>query len=306
MSPDQPVHLVFGSSGQLGYELARALEPQGRVVALSRPEVDFLRPETAVAAVERHRPAIVWNCAAATAVDALESDRELAFRVNANAPGAIAEAARRSGAVLVHFSTDYVFDGTKAEPYVETDEPHPLNVYGASKLAGEEAVRAAGGLWLILRTSWVYSARGRNFLRTIARKGLLPEPLRVVDDQIGAPTEASQVAAACIAIIPGVLGPRAAERAGLYHLAATGETSWYGFACAIRETLLDLGVPWLAEVIPVRSAESEYAAQRPANSRLACARFASGFGVSLGPWHEGLHHLLRTSEVSSLSEEHPP
>jgi dTDP-4-dehydrorhamnose reductase len=284
------VHLVFGATGQLGFELCRVLGERHRVVAVDRAMADFLHPETVVAVLLRHRPAVIWNAAAATQVDALESQPDLAHRVNAETVRVIAQASRELGSVLVHFSTDYVFDGTKNAPYSEEDLPNPLSVYGRSKLAGEAAIQQTGGRWLVLRTSWVYATRGRNFLRTIARKGLESERLRVVDDQVGAPTEAGQLAHACQAICPALIEPGMGSL-GLYHVTAGGHTSWYGFACAIRDLLLAHDLPWKASIEPISSSELGLPARRPANSCLDTTRFRTAFGVNLASWRDMLSDL---------------
>jgi dTDP-4-dehydrorhamnose reductase len=285
------VHLVFGATGQLGFELCRVLGERHHVVGVDRAMADFLHPETVVAVLLRHRPAIIWNAAAATQVDALESQPDLAHQVNAETVRVIARTSRELGSVLVHFSTDYVFDGTKTAPYCEDDLPNPLNVYGRSKLAGETAIRQTGGRWAVLRTSWVYSRRGRNFLRTIARKGLESELLRVVDDQIGAPTEAGQLARACLAICPVLLESEAGGGLGLYHVSASGQTSWWGFACAIRDLLLTHGLAWKARIEPISSGELALPARRPANSLLDTTRFREAFGVDPASWQETLKGL---------------
>jgi dTDP-4-dehydrorhamnose reductase len=237
------------------------------------------------------------NAAAYTAVDDAERDEPLAMTVNGAAVGVIAEEARRAGALLVHYSTDYVFDGRKDAPYAEDDPPCPVNAYGRSKLAGEVAIREAGGSHVILRTSWVYDARGRNFLRTIL--GLVAErdELRIVADQIGAPTPAAGIARATAAIVAAALAERAEGRfaPGLFHLTASGATSWHGFAAAIldgarRRGLLAAGCA--PRLVPVATEEYPRPAARPRNSRLACARLKERFGVALPPWEDGLSLCL--------------
>ena len=287
-----PVHLVFGATGQLGFELSRLLRGSRKVVALSRAETDFLKPGSIVASLQEYRPDVIWNAAAATAVDALESEPDLAYRVNSEAVGVLAESARKLGSVLVHFSTDYVFDGTKPGPYSEDDMPNPLNVYGASKLAGEHAVQQAGGIWYVLRTSWLYAGRGKNFPRAIARRGLESERLRVVNDQVGAPTEATQLARACEAMCQAAFDHAETDRrSGLYHLTASGSTSWWGFACAIRDELVSRGVAWKARIDPISTKELGLPARRPANSCLANARFTGAFGFRPLSWRDGLAEL---------------
>jgi len=282
---EPPVHLVFGATGQVGYDLVHELAPTGRVIGLARPEVDLERRETVRDAIRAHRPTIIWNAAAATAVDALEDDPALAFRINATAPGAIAEEAKRIGAVLVHFSTDYVFDGTKAGPYLEDDLPNPLSVYGKSKLAGEVAIRGASARHLILRTGWVYSSRGRNFVRAILARAGGSDPLRIVEDQSGAPTWSRELARACARLVPDLMrGPPV----GLLHLTAAGACSWFEFATAIRDRLIQSGVQWSAALEPVSAAEFGAKARRPANSLLSNERFAASFGFRLPFWYESM------------------
>lgn len=304
MSPS-PAHLVFGATGQVGGELVQALAPLGRVVALSRPEVDFAAPETVLGALRACQPTVVWNAAADTSVDALECMPDHAFRVNAVTPGLIAQEARRLGAGLVHFSTDYVFDGSKDDPYTEDDAPSPLNVYGRSKLAGEQAIQRAGPAYVILRTSWVYATRGRNFLRAMARWGQQENVLRVVNDQLGAPTPAMSLARAAAVIARSWVTSRDAERVtGVYHLTAAGVTSWWGFACAIRDALVSRGVRWKADLVPVTTAEFPRPAPRPANSCLSNTRFAHTFGLSLPHWRDALYELLSMpGAVASLVAE---
>jgi dTDP-4-dehydrorhamnose reductase len=231
-------------------------------------------------AVRAANPDVIVNAAAYTAVDKAESEGDLAFAVNAVAPGILAEEARRSGTLLVHYSTDYVFDGSKPTPYVEDDAPNPLNVYGASKLAGERAIAASGCRHLILRTSWVYGPRGSNFLLTILRVARERPELRVVDDQIGAPTSSRAIAHATAQVLrPGAHGT--------YHLSAAGQVSWCGFARAI---LARAGVA--TPVVPIRSEDYPTAAKRPRNSLLENSRLRADFGVALAPWEAGLEEVM--------------
>lgn len=293
-----PLHLVFGATGQVGFELVRELAAVGRVVGLSRPEVDLERIETVRAAVRTHRPAVIWNAAAATAVDALEDNQAQAFRVNAVAPGVMAEEARRIGAVLVHFSTDYVFDGTKRTPYVEDDQTKPLNVYGQSKAAGESAVRAGGSRFLILRTSWVYSTRGRNFLRSIMERGATQETLDVVDDQIGAPTWSREIARACTWIVRSATWDD--TRAGLFHLAAAGSCSWFEYACAIREIALSHEREWHASVRPVPTSGYPARARRPSWSVLDSGRLAAATGYVAPHWRTSLAEAMNSAAADAV------
>lgn len=249
----------------------RSLPAVGRVVALGRPRVDFRRPETVRDALKEVRPAIVWNAVADTAVDEIEMRESEARQVNAEAPGVLAAEVRRLGAMLVHFSTDYVFDGRKEGAYVETDAPNPLNAYGRTKLAGEIAVRQAGGSHRILRTSRVYGPRGHNFLRRMLELGHAKKKIRVVNDQISVPTWSRTLAEASTVIATRLLDPRDswADWTGTYHLAARGATSWYGFARAIRDSVVRCGGTWQPAIVPISTRDYPTLARRPAK---LCAR----------------------------------
>jgi len=268
--------LLTGANGQVGWELRQTLAPLGEVAAVGREQLDLQDAARIAAVVREVRPGVIVNAAAYTAVDKAESERDAAFAVNAVAPGVLAEEAKRAGALLVHYSTDYVFDGTKAAPYVEGDEPGPLNVYGASKLAGERAVAASGCRYLILRTSWVYGPRGGNFMLTMLRLAKERPELRVVDDQTGAPTSSLAIARATVQLLP-----RGA--AGLFHMTASGATTWCGFARAILQRA-GLATP----VVPIRTEDYPTPARRPRNSRLDCSRLRADFGVALASWEEQL------------------
>ena len=276
--------LLTGKNGQVGWELVRSLAPLGEVVALDRGDLDLTVPDQIVSAVRAVRPDVLVNAAAYTAVDRAESEPALALQINGAAPGILAEEAKRLGALLIHFSTDYVFDGTKPTPYLETDPPNPINVYGKSKLEGEQAIRATDCRHLILRTSWVYGMRGRNFLLAILRLAReLPE-LRVVHDQIGAPTWCRDLALAAARLA------EAAAKAGtgsLLHVTSAGETSWYGFA---REILRISGVNTPLLAIP--SSQYPTPARRPANSLLSNAKLSVEWGTALPFWLESLHSCL--------------
>jgi dTDP-4-dehydrorhamnose reductase len=278
--------LLLGKNGQVGWELARALAPLGEVTALGRAELDLADVPRLIATVRALQPEVIVNAAAYTAVDKAESEQDAAFAVNATAPRVLAEEAKRSGALLVHFSTDYVFDGAKATPYVEEDPTNPLNVYGASKLAGERAIPAAGCRHLILRTSWVYGPRGANFMLTMLRLARERPQLRVVDDQVGAPTSSRAIADATAAVLVRAMASPGLE--GLYHLTASGETSWCGFARAI---LARAGIE--IPVVPIPTEQYPTPARRPRNSRLDCARLRAAFGVTLAPWQESLAEAMR-------------
>jgi dTDP-4-dehydrorhamnose reductase len=281
----RPTILLIGSAGQLGFELARALSAHGQVVALDRAALDLADADAVVAAVRRARPWLIVNAAAYTAVDRAESEPGHADAVNAKAPGILAEEAKRSGALLIHYSTDYVFDGEATAPYDEQSIPNPINAYGRSKLGGERAIAEAGGSNLVLRTSWVYGLRGQNFLTTMRRLAVGREELRVVADQIGTPNWTRSLADATAALAGRGSGDLA-ERAGLYHLSGGGSASWFDFARAI---LAGADRP---RVVPITSAEYPTAARRPRRSVLASSKFADTFGFALPPWQEMLHACM--------------
>ena len=284
--------LLTGSSGQVGNALLRPLSAISTVISPLRDELDLSGPETIAIVLDRIAPDLIINPAAYTAVDRAEDDVALAFRVNAEAPARIAVWAAARAVPLIHLSTDYVFDGSGKQPWHEDDPTRPLSVYGASKLSGEEAVRAAGGPHLIVRTSWVYAARGANFMRTIARLAGEHKELRVVADQVGAPTSACTIADALCAIVarsPADVNSCLAASGGLVHLACGGETDWHGFAAAIVEGLRARGIPLLVErIVPIASEEYPTRARRPRNSRLQQARLAEVFGIALPPWRSAL------------------
>jgi dTDP-4-dehydrorhamnose reductase len=275
--------LLTGATGQVGWELRRTLAPLGEVKSFDRFGLDLADTPPLVATVRALQPAVIVNAAAYTAVDKAESERDMAFAVNATAPRVLAEEAKRIGALLVHYSTDYVFDGEKGSPYVENDSPHPINAYGESKRAGEQAILGSGCRHLILRTSWVYGPRGRNFYLTMLRLAKERPELRVVDDQLGAPTSSLEIARAT----PTLLGK---DAQGLYHMTAAGETTWCGFARAILARA-GLATP----VVPIATADYPTPARRPRNSRLDCARLRSDFGVALASWEEALAEVTLTA-----------
>jgi dTDP-4-dehydrorhamnose reductase len=301
MTAATPNILLLGRTGQVGYELERTLAPLGRVTALSRAQADLSQPESLRAVVRTilndRRPAVIVNAAAHTAVDKAEQEEDLALRINGAAPGVLAEEAQRLGALLVHYSTDYVFDGAKAGPYVETDACAPVGAYGRTKLAGERAIASAGAAHLIFRTSWVYGARGGNFYRTMRRLFAERDELRVVSDQVGAPTWSRAIAEATVAVLAQLLAPRAVislrdiqtlrEASGIYHLTAAGETSWHGFASAILalQPPPDKAPPRLT---PIPTSEYPTPARRPLNSRMDSAKLRATFGVALPDWHDAL------------------
>jgi dTDP-4-dehydrorhamnose reductase len=284
--PGGPI-LVTGGNGQIGYELVRELESLGGVIAPPREALDLGKPVAIREAVQRLRPRVIINAAAYTAVDAAETDREECAAINARAPGVLAEEARRVGAVLVHYSTDYVFDGRKRTPYVETDPTGPLSYYGETKLEGERAVQSVGGAYVILRTSWVYGTRGKNFFRTILRLARERVTLAVVNDQVGAPTWSRAVATATADLVRAFSG-----HSGIFHLTAAGNTTWYEFA----QCILD-GDPRREEQIhevitPISSEEFEARAKRPPYSILDCTACRDTFGIALPDWREQLALVL--------------
>ena len=287
MPGERPTILVTGANGQLGSELAVALAAHGHVVACDRAAIDLADPSRIVRVVRELAPQLIVNAGAYTAVDRAESERELAFAVNAQAPGILADEARRSGAVLIHYSTDYVFDGIARRPYDETATTGPQNVYGESKLEGERAVAASGARALTFRTSWVYSLRGANFLTTIRRLAAERDELRIVADQVGVPNWSRALAAATATLVGRGLG-YLAGRAGLYHLSAGGATTWYEFAQAI------VGNVARPRVTPITTADYPTPARRPAYAVLDTRRFAATFGFSLPHWREHLNTCLQS------------
>ena len=274
--------LLTGCNGQVGWELNRSLTALGQVVAFDRHSLDLAKHDELVSRVREVKPDLIVNAAAYTAVDAAEKEPERAMAINGTAPGILAEEAARLGSFLVHYSTDYVFDGGKRSPYTEGDVPNPANVYGRTKLAGEEAIKASGCRHLVLRTAWVYSERGRNFLLTMLRlAGEKPE-LRVINDQTGAPTWAREIAEAT-----GKMLARSSLPEGLFHLTASGQTTWYGFAKAIV-AMRSLRVP----VLPIRSAEYPTPAARPAYSVLDNSKLKALTGINMRDWDVALADCL--------------
>ncbi len=289
--------LLFGKNGQLGWELQRSLAPLGDLVALGSRETawaaDFLAPEKLADTVRQVRPDVIVNAAAYTAVDKAETDRDAAHRVNAEAPGVLARAAQACGAWMVHYSTDYVFDGSGQTPWREGDATAPLNVYGATKLEGERNVMQAGGRHLVFRTSWVYSARGGNFARTMLRLAQERERLSVVNDQFGAPTGAELLADVTAHAIRATQARPAL--AGLYHLAASGETTWHGYARHVLDFAQARGLPLKADagrVDAVDSSAFQTAARRPGNSRLDTRAVCAAFDLTLPDWRVGVDRML--------------
>lgn len=283
--------LLTGRNGQVGWELARALLPLGRVHACAHAELDLADAAVVRRTLDEVRPDAIVNAAAYTAVDKAESEPELASAINADAPVLLAQEAKQRGALLIHYSTDYVYDGAKAAPYIETDPTNPLGAYGRSKLAGEAGIRAAGADHLIFRTSWVYAARGANFLRTILRLAAEREELRIVADQVGAPTWARLIAEATAHALRQAMQERSSAKfeSGVFHLAAAGETSWHGFASAI---VAGRGGLRVQRVTPIVTADYPTPAKRPANSRLDTGAFRARFGLALPDWSDCLQLCL--------------
>lgn len=291
--------LLTGKDGQLGFELQRALAPLGTLVAVGRAQCDLARPDAIRRLVAEVRPRIIVNAAAYTAVDKAEADPEAACAINATAPGLLGEEAAKCDALVVHYSTDYVFDGLKPAPYTEEDVPNPLSVYGRSKQAGERALIASGARHLIFRTSWVFGAHGGNFVKTILRLAAERSALEVVADQFGAPTSAALIADVTAQILGQYLrGCRFASADfpyGLYHLAAAGETTWHAYAQQIVRWAQDAGMPLKLrpqDIQPITTADYPTAARRPANSRLETRKLRETFGLCLPDWRQGLEHVM--------------
>jgi dTDP-4-dehydrorhamnose reductase len=306
----KPKILLTGKNGQVGEELERLLPRVGEVVALGRQELNLSNPENIRRTIREIRPNLIVNAAAYTAVDQAEKEETIANEINSDAVAIMAEEAKKIGASLVHYSTDYVFDGLKGNPYMEDDPTGPINVYGTTKLAGEQAIRAAGVPHLIFRTSWVYATRGRNFLLTILRLATQREELRIVRDQIGAPTWSREIADATTKILSQLYGRETSQDSlstvsGTYHMTAAGVTNWHEFATAILEGASHASktTPWFAattggkpliarRVIPITTQEFPTPARRPAYSILANARLMKTFGVQLPEWRTQLHRAF--------------
>jgi dTDP-4-dehydrorhamnose reductase len=314
----KPTILLTGKTGQLGSELGRLLPALGEVVAPEQTELDLREPETIRQIMRTAKPQLIVNAAAYTAVDAAETDQATALAVNAEAPRLLAQEAKRIGAILAHFSTDYVFDGSKKNPYVETDPPNPLNAYGRTKLAGEQAIRNSGAAHVIFRTSWVYATHGRNFLLTILRLATEREELKIVADQAGAPTCALDLAEGVTRIVGEMIaGDKSQstfpEDSGTYHMTAAGQTTWYEFATAILEEArrAPQNLPWLASatkgcpliarrVVPISTEELHSPTPRPAYSVLSNACLKQTFGVSLPDWRTQLQRCFSSRPVSAF------
>lgn len=296
--------VIVGRNGQLAWEASQRFQGLGETICLGRPELDLTDIEGVRAEIRRIKPSVLVNTAAYTAVDQAESEPAVAMKINSGAPAAMAEEMKRLGGLLITYSTDYVFDGKKASPYSEVDPTAPLNVYGASKLSGEKAIEAVGGSHLIFRTSWVYAARGKNFLKTILRLAAARPELRIVDDQIGAPTWSRDLANATRKIIEQLaaqsassrnsIGETLGERRGIYHMTAAGSVSWYGFAAAILDEMKNrnLSKGALANIVPIPASEYPTPAARPQNSRLCNDKLKNAFGVALPPWRASLTAVM--------------
>ncbi|RQV10939.1 dTDP-4-dehydrorhamnose reductase [Burkholderia cenocepacia] len=289
----EPTILVTGVNGQVGFELLRSLQGLGRVVACDRSMLDLSDLDRVRSVVRELKPSIIVNPAAYTAVDKAETDVDAARRLNVEVPRAFAEEAARLGAALVHYSTDYVFDGTKESAYVETDATNPQNVYGLTKLEGEQAIAATGCAHLILRTSWVYGRRGKNFLLTMLKLGSERPELRVVADQVGAPTWSKTIATATAHIVAQALAADDADwwarRSGVYHFTSAGATSWHAFAEAIFAQALGEHAP---KVLPIPASDYPVPAKRPSNSRLSHDKLTEAFGLRLPDWADALKLCL--------------
>jgi dTDP-4-dehydrorhamnose reductase len=287
---------VTGADGQVGRALLSVFANTSELVACNRQTLDLSNPDQIRAKLRESKPDLILNAGAYTAVDRAESERDLAMAINGRAPGVLAEEARRTGALLVHYSTDYVFDGSKNGPWVEDDRTNPLSVYGASKLAGEEAIRSAGGRYLIFRTSWVYASEGKNFVLTMLRLGRERDSLNVVDDQIGAPTTASELARATHEIATGILARNASAEpdwAGTYHMTCGGSVSWCGFARSIFERAPELLDGKTPTVNPIKTSEYPTPAKRPLNSLLSNQKLQQRLGTTLASWQSALDEVLK-------------
>jgi dTDP-4-dehydrorhamnose reductase len=287
-----PKILLLGKNGQVGWELQRTLAPLGQVWALDFPEIDFAEGAALRKLVLEHKPRIIVNACAYTAVDKAESEPERAMLINGLAPGVLAEAARQTGALLVHYSTDYVYDGTKRTPYVETDATNPLSAYGRTKLAGDQAIQQVGCNHLIFRLCWVYGARGQNFMLTMLRLARERETLRVVSDQVGSPTWSRMIAeASTLALKQSLSLAEPCELSGVYHLRAGGETSWHEFASRIIE-LMPSAERKCKTVEAITTADYPTPVKRPAYSVMSCEKLRRTFGIELPGWELSLRLVL--------------
>ncbi len=295
--PASPRILIVGNAGQLGRELERIFAGVGPIIAVDRESVDLADADQTRALVRRAAPDLILNAAAYTAVDRAEVEHDLALAINAQAPRVLAEEALQRNALLVHYSTDYIFNGSKSGPWTETDKPYPLNIYGASKLAGEQAVESIGCKFLTFRTSWVYGPHGNNFLLTMLRLARERDRLSIVDDQIGAPTTSIELANATHAIVTRILAGHfgaAQDYSGLYHMTCSGSVSWFGFAQAIFARASELLGVKAPQLTPIATRDYPTPAARPLNSVLSNAKLNQRFGVELSSWQSALEETLQT------------
>lgn len=288
--------LLTGRNGQLGWELERSLSSVGTVTAFDHQSLDLTRPDHFVAQIRTLRPDVIVNAAAYTDVDKAEEEEQLAHQVNAIAPGIIASEAARLNALVVHYSTDYVFDGEKAGAYTETDTPNPLSVYGKSKLAGEQAVQAANPRHLIFRTSWVYASRGRNFFLTMLKRLASDSELRVVDDQFGAPTWSRELAE----VTQQALMQLRPEQIGLYHVAASGRTTWFQFAQAIAVLAARNDMTPKARLVPISYRDYPSKTRRPLNSMLDLAKMQKAFNLRPSIWSNGMERCFAEAHPGNI------
>ncbi|QSJ15380.1 dTDP-4-dehydrorhamnose reductase [Nostoc sp. UHCC 0702] len=287
--------LLTGVTGQVGWELQRTLMTVGEVIPLRRNEMDLTQPNSIRRIIQEVKPDLIVNPAAYTAVDKAESEPELVMATNGIAPGIIAESAKRIGAAMIHYSSDYVFDGTNTTPYTESDQPNPQNIYGKTKLVGEQAIAAVGIPHLILRTSWVYGLRGKNFLLTMQKLSQEREEIKVVNDQIGAPTWSRAIAEITALILSQAqqnVSSFLTSKGGLYHLTASGQTSWYGFAQAIFAHDVQHSERKLQKLIAITSKDYPTAAKRPAYSLLNSDKLSNTFGLFIPDWQKALELVL--------------
>jgi dTDP-4-dehydrorhamnose reductase len=300
-----PRILIVGAAGQVGVELQRSFAGYGSIIGVDRETFDMADPEQTRALIRREKPDVILNAAAYTAVDRAETEQNLAKAINEDAPRILAEEALNLNALLVHYSTDYIFNGESKRPWLESDEPNPLNAYGVTKLAGEKAIEKAGGRYLIFRTSWVYGPHGKNFLLTMLRLSRERDNLSIVDDQIGSPTTSIELANATRAIVEGVLSGKfgaAQNWAGLYHMTCADSVTWFGFAQAIfarAATQMKIKTP---ELIPIGSEQFPTPAKRPRYSILSNQKLFDRFGVRLASWQDALDEVFRMLSDASGSQ----
>jgi len=297
--------LLFGKNGQVGWELNRSLQPLGEVIALARKEADFFNPESLRNIVSEIKPDVIVNAVAYTAVDRAEGEEELATIINGVAPGVLAEEALKINALLVHYSTDYVFDGEKDSPYIEADKPNPVNSYGRTKLAGEVAIQSSNCSYLIFRTSWVYASRGQNFMLTMLKLAQEREELSIVSDQVGAPTSAKLIADTTTVCIQQAIKEKLASvfSSDLYHMTASGKTSWYGFAKEIvnfANSILNLQLA-IKNIEAIPTDDYPLPATRPKNSQLTLKKMESVFSIELPDWKNALQSCMEDLKVKNIT-----